>query len=361
MTGKEVNVAIIGCGLVGSAFLKQLQAARSPVTYNLILLSSSKKSLISDDFKPLDIGSNWKETLNASGKEPLPLESLLSYLIKSPKPVILVDNTSNESISGFYPKFIDNGISIATPNKKAFSSELSLWKRIFSGKSASGLVYHEATVGAGLPIIGTLNDMINTGDQVKKVEGIFSGTLSYIFNEFSTIEPNNVLFSDVVKKAKDLGYTEPDPRDDLNGLDVARKVTILARLSGLEVESPTSFSVQSLIPKPLESVASADEFLAKLPQYDSDLAKLKDEAAKEKKVLRFIGKVDMATKKVSVGIEKYDASHPFASLKGSDNVVSINTERYSNPMVIQGAGAGAEVTAAGVVADVLKIAERIQA
>lgn len=359
MASKEVNVAIIGCGLVGSAFLKQLQAARSTVTYNLILLSSSKKCLLSENYEPLDIGNNWKETLNASTKDALSLESLLSYLFKSPKPVIFVDNTSNEAISEFYPKLVQNGISIATPNKKAFSSQLSLWKRIFPGKGSQSLVYHEATVGAGLPIIGTLNDLINTGDQVEKIEGILSGTLSYIFNEFSTLEPNSVQFSDVVKKAKDLGYTEPDPRDDLNGLDVARKVTILARISGLEVESPTSFPVESLIPKPLESASSVDEFLSKLPEYDSDLTKSKEEAAKENKVLRFIGKVDLPSKQVSVGIEKYDASHPFASLKGSDNVISIKTQRYPNPLVIQGAGAGAEVTAAGVVADVIKIAERV--
>jgi len=162
-------------------------------------------------------------------------------------------------------------------------------------------------------------------------------------------------FSAEVKKAKELGYTEPDPRDDLNGLDVARKLTILARLSGLSVESPTSFPVQSLIPKELESCESGDEFLDKLPQYDDQMAKVKDEAQKEGKVVRFVGSIDVASKSVKVGLEKFDVSHPIAALKGSDNIISFYTKRYGdNPLIIQGAGAGGEVTAMGVTGDLLK-------
>lgn len=359
MSGKIVNVAALGTGVIGSAFLNQLIAMKSPITYNVILIGTYQNCLLSPDYKPLDLSKGWASSVDAAKDAALSPEALLEYLKKSPIPVILVDNTSSAAISSYYPKYVSNGISIATPNKKAFSSDLNLWNEIFAGKSTDGLVYHEATVGAGLPIIGTLRDLIQTGDEIEKIEGIFSGTLSYIFNEFSTIEPNSVKFSDVVKVAKKLGYTEPDPRDDLNGLDVARKVTILARISGLKVESPTSFPVGSLIPKPLENVASPAEFLEKLSEYDDDLTKLKEEAAAENKVLRFIGKVDFSCNKASVGIEKYDSSHPFAALKGSDNVISIKTKRYVNPMVIQGAGAGADVTAAGVLADAIKIAQRI--
>ena len=359
MSTKVVNVAVIGAGVVGSAFLDQLLAMKSTITYNLVLLAEAERSLISKDFSPLNVGSDWKAALAASTTKTLPLDDLIAHLKTSPKPVILVDNTSSAYIAGFYTKFVENGISIVTPNKKAFSSDLATWKALFSNKPTNGFVYHEATVGAGLPIISFLREIIQTGDEVEKIEGIFSGTLSYIFNEFSTSQANDVKFSDVVKVAKKLGYTEPDPRDDLNGLDVARKVTIVGRISGVEVESPTSFPVQSLIPKPLESVKSADEFLEKLSDYDKDLTQLKKEAATENKVLRFIGKVDVATKSVSVGIEKYDYSHPFASLKGSDNVISIKTKRYTNPVVIQGAGAGAAVTAAGVLGDVIKIAQRL--
>jgi homoserine dehydrogenase len=333
---------------------------KSTIQYNVILIARSKKSVISEDYKPIDL-SNWKSAVDSASQENLSSENLIKYLQKSPAPVILIDNTSDESIASTYSDFIKAGISIATPNKKAFSSDLKSWTELFSSSDVegAGLVYHEATVGAGLPIIGTINDLVNTGDEVEKIEGIFSGTLSYILNLFSTTSPNDVKFSEIVTKAKALGYTEPDPRDDLNGLDVARKVIILARLSGVQVESPTSFPVQSLIPKDLESIQSADEFLEKLPNYDHELQSLKDEATKENKVLRFVGSVDLPNNKVSVGFEKYDYSHPFASLKGSDNVISIKTKRYQNPLIIQGAGAGAEVTAAGVLADAIKIAQRI--
>lgn len=355
---RAVNVAIIGAGVVGSAFLSQLKNLKSAINFNVVYLArSSKEAIYSTDYKPVDL-ANYKK---ADAKPLLSSEELIKFLKTAQKPSILIDNTSNATIAEAYPKFVEAGISIATPNKKAFSSELSLWNAIFKALEApnGGLVYHESSVGAGLPIIGPLRDLVATGDKVETIEGIFSGTLSYIFNEFSTTEASSVKFSDVVKVAKDLGYTEPDPRDDLNGLDVARKVTILARISGFNVESPTSFPVESLIPKQLDSVKSADEFLQKLPEYDGDIQKVQDAALADKKVLRFVGKVDFKNNKVSVEIGKYDFDHPFASLKGSDNVVAFKTERYPNPLIVQGAGAGADVTAHGVLADAIKIAERI--
>ena len=355
---KSVHVAIIGAGVVGSAFLNQLKNLKSAIKFNVVYLArSSKEAIFSNDYQPVDL-ANYK---TANAKPLLSVDDLVKFLKESKKPSILIDNTSNSSIAEAYPRFVEAGISIATPNKKAFSSELSLWNAIFKALEApsGGLVYHESTVGAGLPIIGPLRDLVATGDKVETIEGIFSGTLSYIFNEFSTTEASDVKFSDVVKVAKDLGYTEPDPRDDLNGLDVARKVTILARISGFNVESPTSFPVESLIPKQLESVESSDEFMKTLPEFDGVIQKVKDAALAENKVLRFVGKVDFKNNKVSVEIGKYGFDHPFASLKGSDNVVAFKTERYPNPLIIQGAGAGAEVTAHGVLADALKIAERI--
>jgi len=168
---------------------------------------------------------------------------------------------------------------------------------------------------------------------------VFSGTMSFLFNSFMPVGGGGGSFSAEVKKAKELGYTEPDPRDDLNGLDVARKLTILARLAGLEIESPTSFPVQSLIPKELESCKSGDEFMEKLPQFDDQMEKLKKEAADEGKVVRFVGSIDVGKKNVKVGLEKFDASHPIAALKGSDNIISFYTKRYGdNPLIVQGAG-----------------------
>ncbi|SGZ52757.1 CIC11C00000003351 [Sungouiella intermedia] len=354
----SVNVAIIGAGVVGSAFINQLKNLKFPIAFNVVYLArSSKEALYSTDYKPVDL-ANYK---TGSAQPVLTLDDLTKFLTGASKPTILIDNTSNATIADYYPKFIKAGISIATPNKKAFSSDLATWNEIFDSSAApgGGLVYHEATVGAGLPIIGPLRDLVATGDKVQKIEGILSGSLSYIFNSLSTSEPSSTKFSDVVNVAKDLGYLEPDPRDDLNGMDFARKVTILARIAGFEVESPTSFAVDSLVPKELESLATGAEFLQKLPDFDADFQKRKDDALAENKVLRYVGQVDFTANKVSVGIAKYDFDHPFASLKGSDNVVSIKTDRYPNPLIIQGAGAGAEVTAHGVLADALKIAQRI--
>lgn len=354
----SVNVAIIGAGVVGSAFINQLNNIKAAVKFNVVYLArSSKEALFSSDYKPVDLAS-YK---SAAAQPVLSLDDLTTFLTKANKPSILIDNTSNATLAEYYPKFIKLGISIATPNKKAFSSDLATWNEIFGSSAApgGGLVYHEATVGAGLPIIGPLRDLVATGDKVEKIEGILSGSLSYLFNTLSTSEPSTTKFSDVCTVAKDLGYLEPDPRDDLNGMDFARKVTILARIAGFEVESPTSFAVDSLVPEELEACATGAEFLEKLPNFDADFQKRKDEALAENKVLRYVGQVDFKANKVTVGIAKYGFDHPFASLKGSDNVVSIITERYPNPLIIQGAGAGAEVTAHGVLADALKIAERI--
>lgn len=363
---RSVNIAVIGAGLVGSAFINQLAALskkNTGVTYNVIAIAQYGNAWISKDYSPLKIEQDWPQKLAASTDNFSFNGDVAEYLKKSPLPVILVDNTSSEVVAKSYPELINLGVSIVTPNKKAFSSDIAIWDEIFqaAAKPEGGLVYHEATVGAGLPVVGTLNDLVITGDEVVKIEGIFSGTLSYIFNEFSSPAGSDVKFSDVVIKAKSLGYTEPDPRDDLNGLDVARKVTILSRIAGNKVQNASSFPVRSLIPKPLESVQSAAEFLEKLPEYDADLDKLRKEAAAEKKVLRFIGKVDLSTStpKVEVAIEKYDYSHPFASLKGSDNIISFTTKRYPNPLIVQGAGAGDAVTAAGVLADVMKAAQRL--
>jgi homoserine dehydrogenase len=244
-----------------------------------------------------------------------------------------------------------------TPNKKAFSGSSKLWQAILSASATSGArVYHESSVGAGLPVISTLKDLVATGDTVTKIEGVFSGTMSFLFNSFAPTEGKGGKWSEEVKNAKELGYTEPDPRDDLNGLDVARKLTILARLSGLPVESPTSFPVQSLIPKELESVGSGDEFLQRLHEFDSQMEEIKAAAEKEGKVVRFVGSIDIGKKEVKVGLEKFDRSHPIAALKGSDNIISFHTKRYSaSPLIIQGAGAGGDLTAMGVTGDLLKV------
>ncbi|EQK99417.1 homoserine dehydrogenase [Ophiocordyceps sinensis CO18] len=235
------------------------------------------------------------------------------------------------------------------------------WQDVFTAAATSGAkIYHESSVGAGLPVISTLKDLVETGDKVTKIEGVFSGTMSFLFNSFAPTSGQGGAWSEEVKKAKSLGYTEPDPRDDLNGLDVARKLTILARLVGLPVESPTAFPVQSLIPKELESCGSGDEFLEKLGAFDQQMEETKAKAQKVGKVVRFVGSINVAANKVKVGLEMFDPTHPIAALKGSDNIISFYTERYgSNPLIVQGAGAGGEVTAMGVTGDLLKVVAQI--
>ncbi|RMZ71531.1 homoserine dehydrogenase [Pyrenophora seminiperda CCB06] len=355
----------MSAGGVGKAFLSQLsalskrlsQSPSSPYYLSLIWLSTSKKAVYHADYKSL---SNWESELQNSSKPALALPQLCEYLQKAPGKVVLVDNTSNQDVADSYPDFLKKGISIVTPNKKAFSGSYDLWTRIFdaagNGNGAGGYVFHESSVGAGLPIISTLKDLIETGDEVTKIEGVFSGTMSFLFNSFQPLGGGGGKFSAEVKNAKEKGYTEPDARDDLNGLDVARKLTILARLTGLKVESPTSFPVESLIPKELESCSSGDEFLEKLPQYDDRMEKLKAEAAQEGKVIRFVGSLKVASNEVKVGLEKFDKAHSIAQLKGSDNIIAFYTKRYGdNPLIVQGAGAGGDVTAMGVTADLIKV------
>jgi homoserine dehydrogenase len=301
--------------------------------------------------------------LSSSSSPLLNLTEIADYLSTAPGRSILVDNTSSQDVADAYPSFLNKGIAVVTPNKKAFSSSYALWEDIFSAASRSQtMVYHESSVGAGLPVISTLKDLVATGDQVTRIEGVFSGTMSYLFNTFAPAgNESSGSWSQIVAKAKEAGFTEPDPRDDLNGMDVARKLTILARLVGLKVEGPTSFPVQSLIPKELESASSSDEFMTKLSDHDTDMEKYKDEAKAANKVVRYVGSIDVASGAVKVGLQMVELGTPMANLKGSDNLICFYTQRYgSNPLVIQGAGAGGEVTAMGVTADLIKVVQRLR-
>jgi homoserine dehydrogenase len=356
---------------VGTAFLHQLARLRN---VSLILLARSTQALMSPvpAYSPAIPASDWQisaslPTLTKTGA--LSPQEIASYLLSAPGRAILVDNTSDLTLASAYPLFLRAGISIVTPNKKGFSSDLSLWSDIFSAAtSGSALVYHESTVGAGLPVVSTLRDLVATGDEVTHIEGVFSGTLSFLFNTFAPATApstsSSTRWSEVVSRAKQLGYTEPDPRDDLNGMDVARKLTILARIAGLDVSNPNAFPVESLIPVELASLPDTregtDEFMARLPEFDGRMATIKEEAEKAGQAVRYIGRVDVATRQLRVGLQPVDQDSAIARLKGSDNLISFYTKRYGNrPLVIQGAGAGADVTAMGVMADLIKVIERL--
>ncbi|OAX80188.1 homoserine dehydrogenase [Emergomyces africanus] len=369
MPGKTVYLGVIGVGGVGSHFLTQL--SRLPNAPELVLLARSSLTATSPapNYSPAIAPSNWQSAFSSSSPftksgawNP---EQIASYLSQAPGRAVLVDNTSDPVIANAYALFLSKGISIVTPNKKAFSSSFDTWKNIFdTAAGTSSLVYHESTVGAGLPVISTLRDLIATGDRVTRIEGVFSGTLSFLFNNFApVIAPSGnpvQRWSQVVSQAKDLGYTEPDPRDDLNGMDVARKLTILARIAGLPVQSPDSFPIESLIPAELEGVSGATEFMQRLPEFDDRMEAIKKQAEAEGKVVRYVGSMDVEGKTVKVGLEKFDKDSAIAGLKGSDNIISFYTERYGkNPLIIQGAGAGGAVTAMGVSADLIKVVERL--
>lgn len=367
---RHVFVAVIGAtGGVSGHFFRQLEALshrylslpRSPIRLSLIYVARSKTSVLAEYHDPITF-SHWSDALAQSTKAPLPPQSLADYLAKAPGRAVVVDNTSNQEVAESYPLFLKKGVSVITPNKKAFSSDLALWEEIFSsaangtGPEGAGYIFHESTVGAGLPVINTLKDLLETGDIVTKIEGVFSGTMSFLFNSFMPVGGGGAKFSAEVTKAKDLGYTEPDPRDDLNGLDVARKLTILARLCGVKVAGPTSFPVQSLIPGELETCKSGDEFMSRLHEFDGRIEEVKNEAEEEGKVVRYVGSVDVHTGAAEVGLQKFDTSHPIAALKGSDNIINFYTHRYGkNPLTIIGAGAGGDITAMGITADLIRV------
>jgi len=286
----------------------------------------------------------------------------LAKLVTPGQRVVLVENTSSEEVAALYPSFLKAGIDVITPNKKAYSGELSLYDSILTASLESGARFlNESTVGAGLPIISTLKDLVATGDKVKKIEGVFSGTMSYIFNEFSTGSSTGPSFSSVVTIAREKGYTEPHPADDLNGADVARKLTILSRtIPAMRTALPSGYkSVQtaSLVPSELQNITSGDEFIKRLPEFDARFDNMRKEASAEGKVLRYVGVIDATTGEIKAALEKYPNTHPFAtSLGGSDNIIMFHTERYgARPLIVEGAGAGAAVTAMGVMSDLLKL------
>ncbi|KAI9105019.1 hypothetical protein DFS34DRAFT_224427 [Phlyctochytrium arcticum] len=344
----SLNLAIIGPGLVGSEFIAQV--ASHPLL-KIVAIANSTRMLLS----PSTV-TNWQNDIKASETKS-DIQALTSYAEKH-KPCVVVDCTSSNEIAAKYPEWVAKGLHIVTPNKKGFSGDLNLWKQTVEGSGKDrGLVYHESTVGAGLPILSTLRDLVDTGDEIVKIEGIFSGTLSYLFNNFSSPEGSSGSFSAAVKVAKDLGYTEPDPRDDLNGLDVARKVVILGRAAGLPLSLDT-LPIENIVPAELRDVPSADDFMSRLPEFDNHFGKLNDEAFKSGSVLRYVGLVDPKGES-SVKLVKFPFSHPFASLKGSDNIIAFTTKRFPNPLIVQGAGAGAAVTAFGMFSDVLKITRQV--
>ena len=354
LSSQTLSVGLIGTGLIGGTFLNQLKRrldalrAQRGIDLRVRGIANSRHMLLND--RRLDL-QNWKANLEKST-----LASDLGRFVEHvhadhlPHSVI-IDATASATLPELYEGWLARGINIITPNKKGNAGPLASYRslRETSRKHQRYFLY-ETNVGAGLPVIHTLRDLLETGDEIIRVEGVLSGTLSYIFNSFDGTRT----FSEIVREAHQQGFTEPDPREDLTGVDVARKLIILAREMGLAVEL-NQVEIESLVPQDLRS-ACAEEFLNELDRHDHRMNELQRVAQAHKRVLRYVGVVE-ADGRLSAGLREYAGDHPFANLNGGDNIVSFQTRRYNaEPLIVRGPGAGPEVTAAGVFADLLRLA-----
>lgn len=359
LSDHALSIGLIGPGGVGGALLEQLAEAGPGLRKDLGLdlrvrgIATSSRMLLSDS--AIDL-TRWRENLAANGV-PLDIDVFARHVRAEQLPhAAIVDCTSSEVLSRRYSDWLSRGIHLITPNKKANTLEMAYYRELRAvAQEAATRYLYETTVGAGLPIINTLRELHRTGDKILSIEGVLSGTLSFIFN---SVGPSR-LFSDVVREAKELGYTEPDPRDDLSGVDVARKLTILAREIGLPIEL-SDVVIEPLLPEELQT-GGVDAFMQRLPSIDGAMSERLAKAAAVGESLRFVGAIDEAGR-ATVSLRSYPASHAFSRLQATDNMVAFRTSRYSNrPLIVQGPGAGREVTAAGVFADMLRLSSYLGA
>jgi len=350
---KMLHVFLAGTGLIGNTLLQMMHeqfdrlADLNRLEVRVVGMANSKKMLFDRHGLP---PNSALDKMKGEG-EPMVLEEFVDKMKQLNLPnSIFVDCTSSEEVTAHYERILDASISIVTPNKKANSGSYEKYERLKRTAFKRGVrFFYETNVGAGLPVINTLNDLLLSGDKIISIEAVLSGTLNFIFSSF---EPG-MKFSDVVKEAKAKGYTEPDPRDDLSGLDVARKILILSREVGLPLEL-SDVSIENLVPEDCRAVESVSDFFTCLQKHDQHYEKLASEAQSRGEKLRY--KAVLQDGKVTVGLDAVDAQHPFYALKGSDNIILLKSERYhERPMVIRGPGAGATVTAAGVFADIIRI------
>ncbi|MEM9300625.1 MAG: bifunctional aspartate kinase/homoserine dehydrogenase I [Pseudomonadota bacterium] len=346
LSPQTVSVGLLGVGHVGGALLEQLVAQAPKLTDRVDLriraIARSRTMLLGEDL-----------TAPPGNADPeLDIEALVEHVAAEHLPhSVIIDCTADDAVAARHPEWLARGIDVVTPNKKGVGAGWARYEAIQRAMAAAGSRYGcETTVGAGLPIIHTLRDLVDTGDRVIEIEGMLSGTLAWLFHRFDGSEP----FSELVREAWQAGYTEPDPRDDLSGLDVARKLVILARQIGLKLNLD-HIKVDGLVPAELDG-GDVETFLAAFAEHDDAFATRIGEARTSGGVLRFVAHLD-ASGTASVGLRTIGLDHPFAMAQATDNVVRFRTVRYdANPLVVQGPGAGPEVTAAGVFADLLRLA-----
>ncbi len=349
---KVLNLFICGVGTVGGMLIEQIKSQYEELKQNsnlklkVVGIASSKNAIFNRDGLNLD---NYREKLKAS--EPSNPEHLRDVILQmNIFNSVFVDCTASQDVAALYQSLLENNISVIAANKIAASGKYEDYYHLKQTAIQRGVKFRfETNVGAGLPIIGTINDLRNSGDKILKIEAVLSGTLNFIFNEIGAETP----FSETVKRAKEQGYSEPDPRIDLSGKDVVRKLVILTREAGYKVEQE-DVEKHLFVPNDYFQ-GSVEDFWKRLPELDANFEQRREKLAEEGKRWRFVATMDHG--KTNVALKEVDSSHPFYNLEGSNNIVLLTTDRYKEyPMQIQGYGAGASVTAAGVFANIMSIA-----
>lgn len=351
---KRLNLFMIGVGNVGGTLIEQIKNQKNylvkhhHIDLRIVALANSKKMLFTDQGISL---KSWKEELLQSESK-MSLKGFIGEMTNlNLRNSIFIDNTANVEVAESYLPILKQSISVVTPNKIACTQGIEKYQEL----KATSLRYRskflfETNVGAGLPVINTLNDLMKSGDEVVKIEAVLSGSLNFIFNHFNA----EAKFSDIVKQAQVEGYTEPDPREDLSGVDVMRKILILIRESGLTMEL-SDIQSKPFIPEQCMNAASVDEFYIALAKEEAHFQKMVKDASAQSKRIKYVATFDKG--KAVTGLKYVSPDHPFYNLEGKDNIVLFTTKRYpEQPLVIKGAGAGAEVTAMGIFADVMRIA-----
>ena len=349
LSPQTLSIGLVGPGKVGAALLAQIEAARPRLLreHQLDLRVRAVATSRTQWLGEADGAAAWSANADASDD----LDAFTRHVRAEHLPhAVILDCSANDAVADRYPGWLAAGIHVATPNKHAGAGPRARWQAIRAATRGGARFRYEATVGAGLPVISTLRDLLDTGDELIAVEGILSGTLAWLFNRYDASAP----FSTLVAEARALGYTEPDPRDDLSGTDVARKLVILAREAGVALDL-ADVEVESLVPESLRA-STVEDFMQQLPHHDAHIAARHARARDAQQVLRYVARLD-ADGHARVGLVGLPRDHAFAHLRLTDNVVQFTTRRYrDNPLVVQGPGAGPEVTAAGVFADLLRVA-----
>ncbi|MXV13726.1 bifunctional aspartate kinase/homoserine dehydrogenase I [Hufsiella ginkgonis] len=350
---KTLNVFCLGTGNIGSTLFRQLSEhseflkQNNGILVKIAGISNTRKMVFDENGLSTE---NWRAALEGS-EHTADLAGFIARIKAMNLPnCVFVDNTASPKPIDFYEELFRSSISVVTCNKIGNSGTYEQYKRFKDTAHSHGAdFFYETNVGAGLPIVRTLKDLMVSGDRIVRIEAILSGTISFIFNNFN----GDASFYDVVKLAQEKGYTEPDPRDDLRGTDFMRKMLILARDAGHVIE-PADISIGAILPQSCIDANTVDDFYGELKKAGEYFNNLKKEAARSGKVLRYIGKLEDG--RVATTLQMVDENHPFYMLSGSDNIISFTTDRYKErPMVVKGPGAGAEVTAAGVFADIINV------